>query len=89
MTGFGLLLALGFVRHGHHAKIYDLAATRACLSKTAKIEDVPLGQGQWSFPGFYVGFPGDNFEDSPALALYFAPTVGQAKSKDTPDSDRM
>jgi hypothetical protein len=86
-AGVGLLLALGLARHSRHAKTYALAATRACLSKTAKIEDVPPGQGQWSFPGFYVDFAGDSFDDPPAL--YFAPTVGEAKSKDTPDSDRM
>jgi hypothetical protein len=59
VAGFGVLLALGLARHGRHAKTYDLAATRACLSKTAKIENIRSDQGLWPDSVVVAGASGD------------------------------
>ena len=78
------LVYLTFVRL---PKTYDLAATRGCLSRSAAVRDIPLGEGFWLVPGFTVRFRGDGPNDE--LGLYFAPSIDEAQSAETPDSERM
>jgi hypothetical protein len=81
------LVSAVLVRDWANPKNYDLAVSRACLRKSATVSEIPRGEGIFVFPGFWVRFPGEPEEKE--LGLYFASSTDEAKSAETPDSERL
>jgi hypothetical protein len=71
---------------------YALSPTRACLSRAADVQKVPVGRGTLTYPGIEVRFAGPSAEtggDLHVWDLYFAPSVAAARASETPDSERL
>jgi hypothetical protein len=94
LAGFGLVLGLGGIVAAVAAAVlrpepyvYELTATRACLSKVAQVRTLPRGEEYWVFPALNVHFAGMKSDDD--WALYFASSAGEAKENEIPDSYAM